>query len=68
MNKKRLNWIALIVCVLILTVGTVVFVQITKNHQANEQIIKECFEKFTTDSAVVVKKEGFWSPVSCEKE
>lgn len=42
--------------------------QIGKNHQANKLIIDKCFENFDKEGKVVVKKNGFWSPVSCEKE
>jgi hypothetical protein len=69
LNKNKLNKIiAIILSVIILTVGSVVIFQIGKNHQANELIIDKCFENFDKEGKVVVKKNSFWSPVSCEKE
>jgi len=59
---------AIIISVIILALGSVVIFQIGKNHQANEIIIDKCFENFDREGKVVVKKDGFWSPVSCEKE
>lgn len=69
MSKNKLHTIiAITVTVIIVTIGSVMIVQIGKNHQANERIIDQCFEHFEKEGQVVVKKEGFWSPVSCEKE
>ena len=69
LNKNKLNGIiAIIVSVVILTIGSVLFFQIVKNHQANELIIDKCFESFDKEGKVVVKKDGFWSPVSCEEQ
>jgi hypothetical protein len=58
---------AIIISAIILAVGSVVIFQIGKNHQANEIIIDKCFENFDNEGKVVVKKNSFWSPVSCEK-
>lgn len=69
MNKNQLNMIiAILGSVAILTIGALVFNQIYKNHKTNELIIEKCFENFDTDVKVVVKKDGFWSPVVCEKK
>ncbi|MCG7333757.1 hypothetical protein MHZ95_00540 [Sporosarcina sp. ACRSM] len=69
MSKNKLNiFIAIIVSVIIVAVGSVTIFQIVKNHQANELIIDKCFENFDKEEKVVVKKGGFWSPVSCEKQ
>ena len=69
MNKNNLNMaIALVGSILILTIGGITINQIYKNHQANELIIEKCFENFHQVEEVVIKKEGFWSPVICEKK
>lgn len=60
--------IAIVGSVAILTIGGLVFNQIYKKHQANQLIIEKCFENFDQNGEVVVKKDGFWSPVSCEKK
>ena len=67
LKKNKLNTVILIVGSLaILMIGALVFNQIHKNYQANELIIDKCFENFDKEK-VVVKKDGFWSPVTCEK-
>ena len=69
MNKNKLNMIiAIIGCVAILTIGVLVFIQIHDNHQTNQLIIEKCFDNFDEVGEVVIKKNGFWSPVSCEKK
>ena len=69
MNKNKLNIIlATVIGVAILTIGGLVFNQMYKNHQANQLIIEKCFDNFDEVGEVVVKKDGFWSPVSCEKK
>lgn len=69
MNKNKLNLaIALVGSILILTIGGITFNQIFKNHQANELIIEKCFANFDQMEEVVIKKDGFWSPVICEKK
>ncbi|MBP2080188.1 hypothetical protein [Oceanobacillus polygoni] len=69
MNKNKLNMsAAIIISVIILAVGSVAIFQIGKNHQANEIIIDKCFQNFDKEGKVVVKKDSFWSPVSCVKE
>lgn len=69
LNKNKLNMIIAIVgSVLILTIGGLVFNQIHKNYQVNELIIEKCFENFDKVEEVVIKKDGFWSPVTCEKK
>jgi hypothetical protein len=68
---KKNKWqmmIAAIGSIAILTIGTVIIIQIGKNHQVNKQIIDKCFESFDKDRTVTIKKEGFWSPVACEKQ
>lgn len=69
MNKNKLNMIIAIVgSVAILTIGGLVFNQMNKNYQANQLIIEKCFDNFDKEGAVVIKKDGFWSPVTCEKK
>jgi hypothetical protein len=69
LSKNKSNQvIAIILSVITITVGGVMMFQIGKNHQANKLIIDKCFENFDKEGKVVVKKNGFWSPVSCEKE
>lgn len=69
MNKNKLNMaIALVASILILTIGGITINQIYKNHKANELIIEKCFENFDQVEEVVIKKDGFWSPVICEKK
>lgn len=69
MNKNKLNMIIAIVgSVAILTLGVLVFNQMYKNHQANQLIIEKCFDHFDEVGEMVIKKDGFWSPVSCEKK
>ena len=60
--------IAIVGSVAILTIGGLVFNQMYKNHQANQLIIEKCFDNFDEVGEVVIKKDGFWSPVSCEKK
>ncbi len=60
--------IAIVGSIAILTIDGLVFNQIYKNHQANQLIIEECFENFDKVEEVVLKKDGFWSTVSCEKK
>ena len=67
-NNKVHIIIAIVGCAAILTIGGLVFNQIHKNHQANQFIIKNCFDNFDEVEEVVIKKDGFWSPVSCEKK
>ncbi|WP_335964061.1 hypothetical protein [Halalkalibacter kiskunsagensis] len=69
MNKNKLNIILAIVgSVAILTIGGLVLNQINKNHQANQLIIEKCFDNFDKEGEVVITKDGFWSPVRCEKK
>ena len=60
--------IAIVGSVTILTIGGLVFNQMYKNHQTNQLIIEKCFDNFGEVEEVVIKKDGFWSPVSCEKK
>lgn len=60
--------LAILGSIAILTIGGLVFNLIYKNHQANELIIEKCFDNFDKDGEVVIKKDGFWSPVACEKK
>lgn len=65
LNKNKLNMIIAIVgSVFILMIGGLVFNQINKNYKANELIIEKCFENFDKVNEVVIKKDGFWSPVT----
>ena len=66
--KNKVNLVMLIMgCTTILTAGAIGFNQVHKNHQANQLIIEKCFEHFDQEESIVVKKNGLWSPVSCEK-
>lgn len=67
-NNKLHRMIVIVCCAGIFTIGGLVFNQIHKNHQANQLIIENCFDNFDGAGVVVVKKDGFWSPVSCEKK
>lgn len=67
MNKLN-RIIAIVGSVFILTSGGLVFNQIHKNHQANERTIDKCFENFDKVEEVIITKDGFWSPVTCEKK
>lgn len=58
--------IAAITSIVILSIGGFMLYQITKNHQANQLIIEECFNSFDSERTVVIKKEGFWSLTTCE--
>lgn len=65
LNKNKLNMIIAIVgSVFILMIGGLVSNQINKNYKANELIIEKCFENFDKVNEVVIKKDGFWSPVT----
>ena len=67
--KNKLNMIIAIVGSLaILTIGGLVLNQMHKNYQANQLIIERCFDHFEKEGGVVIKKDGFWSPVTCEKK
>lgn len=69
MIKNKLNIIVAIVgSFAILTIGGLVLNQIYKNHQANQLIIEKCFENFDREEEIVITKDGFWSPVRCEKK
>ena len=67
-NNKLHRMIAIVGCAAIFTIGGLVFNQMHKNHQANQLIIENCFDNFDDVEEVVIKKDGFWSPVSCEKK
>lgn len=56
--------IAIVGSVFILMIGGLVSNQINKNYKANELIIEKCFENFDKVNEVVIKKDGFWSPVT----
>lgn len=69
MNKNKLNMVITIFgSIAILTIGGLVFNQIHNNYQTNKLIIEKCFDNFDKDEKVVIRKDGFWSPVSCEKK
>lgn len=68
MNKsKRNKMLAIVGSLAILTIGGFVLNQMVKNHQENQLIIERCFDNFEEAEKVVVKKDNFRSPVSCEK-
>ncbi|WP_226793339.1 hypothetical protein [Bacillus sp. B1-b2] len=54
--------------VAILTIGGLVLNQIYNNHQSNNLIIEKCFNHFNKEGEIVIKKDGFWSPVACESK
>ena len=60
--------LAIVGSVAILTIGGLVFNQMHKNHQANQLIIEKCFNNFDKEGDVKIKKDGFGSPVVCEKK
>ncbi len=66
-NNRLAMVIAVIGSIAILITGFLLFNQIHKNHKANELIIEKCFDNFDEEGQVVIKKDGFWSPVTCEK-
>ncbi|MEK4563163.1 hypothetical protein MKX54_00440 [Alkalihalobacillus sp. FSL R5-0424] len=69
MKSTNKNWAILIIGASVILITTVlVFIQMSRNHQENMRIIDECFERFDEGNGVVVQKEGFWSPVTCEKQ
>ncbi|WP_378151147.1 hypothetical protein [Chungangia koreensis] len=51
--------------VVILTLTGFMFNQY-RIYQADQLIIDQCFENFDTKGKVVMKKENFWSPITCE--
>lgn len=67
-NNKPSVILVVVGSVFILTIGGFVFNQTYKTHQANERIIEQCFERFDKVGEVVIKKDGFLSPVICEKK
>ena len=67
LNKLNI-FFSIVGSIAILTAGILVFNQMYRNHQANQLIIEKCFDNFDKAEEVVIKKDGFWSPVSCEKE
>lgn len=68
MKKETLNIIfAIIVCTTIITIGSILAIQINNNHKANELIIEKCMENFHEEESVTLEKEGLWSPVVCKK-
>ncbi|MFD1415529.1 hypothetical protein [Oceanobacillus jeddahense] len=68
MQKDTLNIIfAIIVCTTIVTIGSIMAIQINNNHKANEQIIDKCMENFNEEGSVTLEKDGLWSPVVCKK-
>ncbi|GAA0337788.1 hypothetical protein J18TS1_30920 [Oceanobacillus oncorhynchi subsp. incaldanensis] len=68
MKKDTLNIIfAIIVCTTIITIGSILAIQINNNHKANELIIEKCMENLHEEESVTLEKEGLWSPVVCEK-
>lgn len=69
LNKNKLNMIiAIIASVAIITIGDIMFYQMTNNHQANQLTIEKCFDNFDQEKTVVIKKDGFWSLVTCENK
>ncbi|MFF2448309.1 hypothetical protein ACFVSW_14515 [Neobacillus sp. NPDC058068] len=67
MNKNKINVLAAImVTIIILTVGVVRFTQIKSNYQANKLILESCVDNGGT---AVVGQKHFWSLTSaaCEE-
>lgn len=67
MYKHKLNTI-IITSIFILIIGVLAINLIVKNHQENNLIIEKCFDHFEKVESVVIKKDSFWSPVTCEKK
>ncbi len=67
MYKHKLNTI-IITSIVILIIGVLAINLIVKNHQENNLIIEKCFDHFEKVESVVIKKDNFWSPVTCEKK
>lgn len=67
MYKHKLNTI-IITSIVILIIGVLAINLIVKNHQENNLIIEKCFDHFEKVESVVIKKDSFWSPVTCEKK
>ena len=68
MKKDSLNTIfAIIVGITIITIGSILAIQITKNHEANKLIIDKCMENLDEEESVTLEKDSFWSAVSCKK-
>jgi len=65
--KHKLNTI-IITSIVILIIGVLAINLIVKNHQENNLIIEKCFDHFEKVESVVIKKDNFWSPVTCEKK
>lgn len=65
-NKLNMKW-AIVVSIIIVMFGSIAITFIVNNHQANMQIIDKCFDHLDKENEVIVQKENFWSPVSCEK-
>jgi len=69
LNKNNLHIIIAVVgSVAILAIGALIFNQMHKNYQSNQLIIEKCFDKMDKEENLTVKKDGFWSPVACEKK
>lgn len=69
MNKNKLYiTITILGCVAILTIAGLVINQTHKNYQASQLVIEKCFENFDEVKEVVIIKDSFWSPVTCERK
>ncbi len=51
----------------ILAVGLIMINFIIKNHQKNTLLIENCFNHLDNVETIVIKKDSFWLPVTCEK-
>ena len=57
--------IAIVGCVAILTIGSLIFNQTYQNHQTNQLIIEKCFDEV---GEVVIKKDDTSPLIRCEKK
>lgn len=69
LHKARVKIrIALLSCIILITIASGIIVQMNKNHLANERIIEKCYKDFEEYTKVSVVKTSFWSSVTCEKQ
>ena len=64
-NKKTLY--IMMSTLLIFIIGGLLFYKLYTNYQNNQSIIQKCFDKFDQSQNIVIQKNGFWSPVKCQK-
>lgn len=64
-RKRKPLFHAIIVSIILLTVGSVIFVKMMKGHKENYRVIEQCFERFDKD--IVIVKESFGSAIACSE-